>query len=184
MDLQQRMKPAQPFLVDVYTDVGSPKLLSPTSSVSSGDEAGTDTRQQQQRDQGQTKGQASRLSSSSSSSRLSTDTDTCKASRVSSSTQDAESAAVYTPIPVGQRIFCDAGISLERGQSLLGEAFALATMGLYMSWIHILMMLMVAAIFSKTALWICIGEAGVAVWVVLGHLGLGAAPAVRTLIAS
>jgi hypothetical protein len=47
---------------------------------------------------------------------------------------------------------------MEGGQSLLGEAFALLTMSIYLSWIHILLMLMVAALCSKTALWICIGK--------------------------
>lgn len=67
--------------------------------------------------------------------------------------------AKVCPVPIGQRVYCDAGISLEVGQSLLGEAFALLTMSVYLSWIHILLMLMVAALFSKTALWVCIGKA-------------------------
>lgn len=67
--------------------------------------------------------------------------------------------AKVCPVTIGKRVYCDAGISLEGGQSLLGEAFALLTMSVYLSWIHTLLMLIVAALFSKTALWICIGKA-------------------------
>lgn len=62
------------------------------------------------------------------------------------------------PVPIGKRVFCDEGINLERGQPWWLEAFALVTMALYLSWANILLVLVAAAFFSKTALWVCIGE--------------------------
>lgn len=115
------------LLVNIYTDLGSPKFakLSPTASSGSEPEALQEQKQEQQANQ--------------------------------QVQQDTEVKPIC-PVPVGQRVYCDAGISLEGGQSWLGEAFALVTMCLYLGWIHILLMLMVGALFSKTCLWICIGR--------------------------
>ncbi len=120
-----QMKTAQPYLVNVFTDVGSPKISF------SGDET------------------------------LSPDSQPAKDQQLQKPQVQGHAASVappLTPVPVGQRVFCDPGINLERGQSWFGEAFALISMALYMSIPHILLMLVVASFFSKAALWICVGE--------------------------
>jgi hypothetical protein len=115
------MKSSQ-LLVDVYTDLGSPRLAEQLiSPVGSEPEALAEDQQQKQR-------------------------------------QQQQEVKPICPVPIGKRVYCDAGISLEGGQSWLGEAFALVTMMVYLGWIHILLMLMVGALFSKTCLWICIGK--------------------------
>lgn len=69
-----------------------------------------------------------------------------------------KSPAAVCPVPIGTRVFCDAGISLEGGQRKLDEAFALLSLSLYLGWVHILIMLCVASLFSSTARCLCIGE--------------------------
>jgi hypothetical protein len=114
------------FLVDVFTDGGSPKVSETGEPFSPPDCLRLKDQLVQQQDQ--------------------------------SPATDSPRAPSVTPVPVGQRIFCDPGINLERGQSWYGEAFALLTMGVYMSVPHILLMLVAASFFSRTALYICIGE--------------------------
>lgn len=118
------MKNSQ-LLLDVYTDLGSPRLaeqlISPVGSeaeVWAGDQHEGEQKQSQQK----------------------------------------QEVKPICPVPIGKRVYCDPGISLEGGQSWLGEAFALVTMMAYLGWIHILLMLMVGALFNKTCLWICIGK--------------------------
>jgi len=116
------------YLVDVYTDVGSPKV---GSSPQSPRDVGARDQLEHDRHQGFFS---------------------------PGSIAQGGSSPDYVPVPIGERVFCDKGLSLEQAQPWWEEAFALVTMSLYLSWIHILMLLVVAAFFSKTAMWICIGE--------------------------
>lgn len=115
------------YLVDVYTDVGSPKV---GSSPQSPRDVGARDQLEHDRHQGFFS---------------------------PGSIAQGGSSPDYVPVPIGERVFCDKGLSLEQAQPWWEEAFALVTMSLYLSWIHILMLLVVAAFFSKTAMWICIG---------------------------
>jgi hypothetical protein len=119
----------QTFLVDVFTDGGSPKVSETGEPFSPPDCLRLKDQLVQQQDQ-----------------------------RPPTTDSPPAAAPLLTPVPVGQRIFCDPEINLERGQSWYGEAFALLTMGVYMSVPHILIMLVAASFFSRTALYICIGE--------------------------
>lgn len=118
------MKRSQ-FFVDVFTDLGSPRLTKHLISQVGSEPEAKD--QQHEKDQHKQK-------------------------------QQQQEVKPICPVPIGKRVYCDAGISLEGGQSWLGEAFALVTMMVYLGWIHILLMLMAGALFSKTCLWICVGK--------------------------
>src|SRR5690349_10885650 len=51
-----------------------------------------------------------------------------------------------------------AGIDLNSRQSPLMEGFAIVTMAIYLGMVHLLIMLMVASLFSRTALYVMIGR--------------------------
>ena len=61
--------------------------------------------------------------------------------------------------PPGSRLWCD-GVQADTRQSPFVEAFALATMTIYLGWLHILGLLFIASFYSKTALLIFLGKDG------------------------
>eukprot|EP00879_Flechtneria_rotunda_P003310 GHRR01003536.1.p1 GENE.GHRR01003536.1~~GHRR01003536.1.p1 ORF type:complete len:405 (+),score=83.80 GHRR01003536.1:328-1542(+) len=60
-------------------------------------------------------------------------------------------------VPIGQRVWCDPGVNLNSRQNPFTEGFALLTMALYLGWIHVLILLTVASLLSRTALIVLIG---------------------------
>lgn len=70
--------------------------------------------------------------------------------------QDKQPAAVEGPVcpmPLQQRVYCD-----PQPQHWLEQAFAAVTLSIYLSWIHILLMLIVGSLFSTTLMYITIGR--------------------------
>jgi hypothetical protein len=65
--------------------------------------------------------------------------------------------------PPGSRLWCD-GVRADTRQNPLVEAFALATMTIYLGWLHILGLLFIASFYSRTALIILLGKPACVAW--------------------